>query len=46
MPGSCYSACAYLDTAVNRALGGMDCLVDLVGCVGGEVGEVVVDAIE
>lgn len=44
--GGCYSACAYLDTGVERGLCGMDCLVDLVSCVGGELGDVIEDVVD
>ena len=44
--GSCYSACAYEDNAISRSLCGMDCMVDLLGCVGGELGEVIEDVVD
>jgi len=35
--GACYSGCATLPTAAARSLCGLDCSVDLIGCVGGEI---------
>lgn len=35
--GACYGDCATLPTAAGRSLCGLDCSVDLIGCVGGEI---------
>ena len=43
---SCYAGCATLDSSLDRSLCGMDCNVDLIACIGGEIGDVVVEIVE